>query len=67
MVPDPAKPSLGMEYFCSEGDDIWRMSDANLIQLATAELTSLKLAEASDVVDGVVIRQPNPVIHCSSC
>ncbi len=58
MVPDPAKTSLGMEYFCSEGDDIWRMSDANLIQLATAELTSLKLAEASDVVDGVVIRQP---------
>ena len=23
MVPDPAKTSLGLEYFCSEGDALW--------------------------------------------
>jgi protoporphyrinogen oxidase len=58
MVPDPRQTSLGMEYFCSEGDDIWTMPDADLIQLATCELSSLGLADPDDVVDGVVFRQP---------
>jgi protoporphyrinogen oxidase len=58
MVPDPTKMSLGMEYFCTEGDELWAMSDAELIQLATRELASLGLNDASEVVDGVVFRQP---------
>jgi protoporphyrinogen oxidase len=58
MVPDPSKMSLGMEYFCTEGGDLWTMSDSELIQLATRELATLKLNDASEVVDGVVFRQP---------
>jgi protoporphyrinogen oxidase len=58
MVPDPGKTSLGMEYFCTEGDEIWALSEATLIELATRELLSMGLAEISDVVDGVVFRQP---------
>jgi protoporphyrinogen oxidase len=58
MVPDPSKMSLGMEYFCTEGDALWTMSDAELVQLATRELASLKLNDAGEVVDGVVFRQP---------
>jgi protoporphyrinogen oxidase len=58
MVPDPRQTSLGMEYFCTEGDDVWTMSDADLIHLATRELVKLKLAEARHVVDGIVFRQP---------
>ena len=23
MVPDPAQSSLGLEYFCTEGDELW--------------------------------------------
>ena len=34
------------------------MSDADLIQLATRELVSLELADAGELVDGVVFRQP---------
>ena len=30
MVPDLEKTCLGMEYFCSEGDDIWERSDEEL-------------------------------------
>ena len=30
LVPDPQKTSLGLEYFCFEGDDIWTSSDAGL-------------------------------------
>lgn len=57
MVPDQNKTCLGMEYFCTEGDGLWTMSDPDLIDLATRELDSLNLAKAGDVEDGVVIRQ----------
>lgn len=58
MVPDPTKSCLGMEYFCSEGDDIWEMSDTELIDLATREVVELGLGvKPGDVEDGVVIRQ----------
>jgi protoporphyrinogen oxidase len=57
MVPDPTKTCLGMEYFCSEGDEIWAMADSELIDLATRELDKLGLVSASKVEDGTVIRQ----------
>lgn len=57
LVPDVSKSCLGMEYFCSVGDEIWEMSDAELVELATRELVGLGLATTADVEDGVVIRQ----------
>ncbi|BAU12675.1 amine oxidase [Leptolyngbya sp. NIES-3755] len=58
MVPDPTKTCLGLEYFCNEGDELWNLSDAELLDLATEEIEKLGLANQSDVEDGVVIRQP---------
>ncbi|MBW4650310.1 MAG: NAD(P)/FAD-dependent oxidoreductase [Kastovskya adunca ATA6-11-RM4] len=58
MVPDPNKTCLGMEYFCSEGDELWKLSDVELLDLAAREMAKLGLAEVSDVEDGVVLRQP---------
>jgi protoporphyrinogen oxidase len=58
MVPDAGKTSLGMEYFCSEGDEIWEMRDEELIHLAKQELQTLGLASSSSVEDGMVFRQP---------
>ncbi|MEO0533200.1 MAG: NAD(P)/FAD-dependent oxidoreductase [Cyanobacteria bacterium P01_A01_bin.123] len=58
MVPDASKTCLGMEYFCSEGDDIWEMSDSKLIEVASQEITRLGLGvKLDDVEDGCVIRQ----------
>jgi protoporphyrinogen oxidase len=58
MVPDPSKTCLGMEYFCSQGDDLWELRDEALIELATKEIVQLQLGvKASDVEDGCVIRQ----------
>lgn len=57
MVPDLGKTSLGMEYFCTVGDDVWSLSDEELIRLATRELEELGLGEARLVEDGTVIRQ----------
>jgi protoporphyrinogen oxidase len=58
MVPDPETTSLGMEYFCDEGDEVWRMSDQDLCLLASSELAELGLADRDDVRDSYVVRQP---------
>jgi protoporphyrinogen oxidase len=57
MVPDPAFCCYGLEYFCFEGDGLWTMPDAGLIELAKSELEKIGLARAADVEDGCVIRQ----------
>ena len=56
--PDRPKTSLGLEYFCNEGDDLWTMPDRELIELAKAELEQIGLARAVDVEDGCVVRVP---------
>lgn len=58
MVPDPAVTSLGMEYFCNEGDAIWQMSDRALMEMGAAELAKLGLGNGEDILDGFVIREP---------
>jgi protoporphyrinogen oxidase len=58
MVPDQSKTCLGLEYFCFEGDELWTMSDHDLIELGKKELETLKLFQSSDVIDGAVVRMP---------
>jgi protoporphyrinogen oxidase len=58
MVPDQRKTSLGLEYFCTEGDDLWSAPDSSLLDLASGELERIGLALRSDVEDGYVIRAP---------
>jgi protoporphyrinogen oxidase len=59
MVPDTDKTSIGMEYFCSKGDDIWDMTDADLIDMASEEFSRIGFAVVKDIVDGYVVRQPD--------
>jgi protoporphyrinogen oxidase len=58
LVPDPQKTSLGLEYFCFEGDDLWTMSDADLVALGRREIESIGLVPATAVIDGCVVRMP---------
>ncbi|MGI8623424.1 MAG: FAD-dependent oxidoreductase, partial [Solirubrobacteraceae bacterium] len=58
MVPDPAKASVGMEYFCFQGDELWDMDDEGLVAMATQEIELLGLAEAAHVERGFVTRVP---------
>jgi len=58
MSPDPNTTSLGMEYFCFEGDRLWSMSDDDLLALARKELAVLKLVKPEDILDGKVVRVP---------
>lgn len=58
MVPDASMCSYGLEYFCNEGDALWRTSDRQLIELGSAEMERIGLSRARAVIDGCVVRQP---------
>jgi protoporphyrinogen oxidase len=55
MVPDSSLTSLGLEYFCFEGDNLWDMSDAELIALGTSEVISVGLTSLKPL-KGYVVR-----------
>ncbi len=58
LIPDSAKSSLGLEYFCCEDDGLWAMKDADLIALGRREIDAIGLVAADKVVDGCVVRMP---------
>lgn len=49
---------LGLEYFCQEGDDLWRLPDADMLTLAASELDQIGMIDRGDVLDGTVVRVP---------
>ncbi len=59
MIPDPDKTCLGLEYFCSQGDEVWSLTDEELIQLGKKELEVLGFAQADEVEDASIARVPN--------
>jgi len=58
MVHDANSVWIGMEYFCQEGDDLWRTPDDDLLKLGVEEMRRLHLACPEEYLDGVVIRMP---------
>lgn len=56
MVPDQTKSSLGLEYFCNKGDELWNMPDEQLIELGRREIEAIGLASSADIKDGAVFR-----------
>lgn len=57
MVPDEAMACVGLEYFCFEGDGLWSMADADLVELAKSEMAILGLVDPARVRGGAVVRQ----------
>jgi protoporphyrinogen oxidase len=58
MVADINKAWIGMEYFCNEGDSLWKMNDKDFMQFAIDELAKIDIIEKEDVVDSTIIRMP---------
>lgn len=57
MVKDLAHTVwLGLEYFCDEGDSLWRMTDEDFIAFAAGELAQIGVIRREDVLDGVRLR-----------
>jgi len=61
MVTDAATTSLGMEYFCTEGDNIWNATDYDMAQLAIREAVQLGFAVESEIRDAFVARMARAV------
>ncbi|MBQ7269078.1 MAG: NAD(P)/FAD-dependent oxidoreductase [Bacteroidales bacterium] len=47
---------LGLEYFCSEGDELWQMSDDDFIHLAEKELIQIGLIDEGCVLDACRVK-----------
>jgi protoporphyrinogen oxidase len=58
LVANPNTISLGLEYFCQEGDGLWSQSNESFLQFAAAELEKIGLIDRRDVLDGTVVRVP---------
>jgi protoporphyrinogen oxidase len=56
VPPGSTDASVGMEYFCFEGDELWNTDDDKLVAMAAQEIEKLNLAQASDVKFGFVER-----------
>ena len=56
LVRDPGTVWIGVEYFCNEGDDLWRLSDEEMAALARQELEKIGIIRQSEVLDSTVIR-----------
>ena len=57
MVKD-GKTCLGLEYFVTEGDEIWNTPDADLISLGKSEMNILGLLNPECVEESYVVRMP---------
>jgi len=57
MVKDENKVWIGLEYFCNEGDELWNMSEKDVIDFAISELTKIDIIHPDDVRDSMVIKE----------
>lgn len=51
MEPKKHEIVVGVEYFCSEGDEIWNMKEEALSKMATQELVKIGCIREADVID----------------
>ena len=58
LVSDPTKVWIGLEYFCYDTDDLWKMEDEALKTFAIAEVAKIGILNADAVTDSHVVRVP---------
>ena len=58
MVEDPLNTVwMGLEYFCSEGDQMWESNDEDFINMAIDELVRMSIIESKDdVIDATRLK-----------
>jgi len=58
LVSTADKIWIGLEYFCNDTDDLWKLSDEEMSRFAIAEITKIGILEAGDIEDSHVVRVP---------
>ena len=56
LVKDSNNVWLGLEYFCNEGDKLWKMSDIAFKDFAIDELVKLRLINTEDIIDNLILK-----------
>lgn len=47
---------IGLEYFCTEGDELWSMDKDKFIEMAISELVKIDIIEKEDVLDACQVK-----------
>lgn len=47
---------IGLEYFCTEGDELWNMEKQEFIDMAIGELCKIDVIERKDVLDACQVK-----------
>jgi protoporphyrinogen oxidase len=58
LVSNPDKVWIGLEYFCNETDDLWKLPDAEMAKFAISEIAKIGILKAEDVEDSHVVHVP---------
>jgi protoporphyrinogen oxidase len=58
LVADPETVWIGVEYFCYETDELWKLADDDMIGFAKREMAKIGIIDEGDVRDACVIRVP---------
>lgn len=58
LVANQDNAWIGLEYFCSEGDEMWEMDDDTFIEFAIDELESIDIIDKEKVIDHTLLRVP---------
>ena len=56
LVANPGTVWLGLEYFCNDTDEIWKLPDDRMVALACAELSKIGIIDPGEVLDSTVLR-----------
>lgn len=55
LVAQPETVWLGLEYFCNQTDEIWKLSKEQMARLAIGELSKIGIIDAEEVLDWTVV------------
>jgi protoporphyrinogen oxidase len=58
LVSNEENVWVGVEYFCYEGDELWRKSPVEMAIFAADELDRIGIIDKNDVLDSTVIKMP---------
>lgn len=65
MIKDKDTIWVGLEYFCSQDEELWNKNDTELIEFALDEFSKAGFIDREDVLDSVVVRIPKAYpIYC---
>ncbi len=56
LAADPSTVWLGLEYFCNQSDEVWRLSDGKMAAFAIEELCKIGIIDSNEVLDWTVLR-----------